>query len=97
MDTTDLSSLHPNSEALYKALEEIKPGQQVIYCKGRLGRQESAIAHRARELFEEGRLHLFQRRLSQPLSWGQVHWINGVGRDGFAYLAVGARGQKKNK
>lgn len=83
------------SSAIIDRLHTLSPGDLVVYYEGNLaagmavvGSAETAAV--AMRLYEKGRVHLLQRRLSPPMNHlGMIDWHGGHGK-GFQYLAIGA-------
>lgn len=78
----------------------LQPGESVIYFVGFLDMDRMTdmdlirVAMLAQRLFQQGKVHLTQRRLGLPMKDGQIDWCAGVG-PGFEYIATGKRREEK--
>ena len=87
-------------EDIVYRLKDLRPGEKVIYYKGNLANMTPIVGSHitsrlAWDLYEEGRVHLLQRRLGKPKTFlNVVDWQTGVG-PGFEYIAVGRSRKSK--
>ena len=89
------SDIGLNPSKVFSDLYNIKAGQSVVYHIGDLAGDRMSVynntgqvAGLAMNLFEQGRVRLFQRRLGPPVYSGVIDWKFGAG-PGFEYIAVG--------
>ena len=93
-------------ESSISSLRSLQPGNSYTYFTGfldyeRLRNKHSngcKLADQAYDLWLEGKVHLTQKRISDPIDQktGLIDWSRGIG-GGFEYIATGAHPDEKPK